>query len=84
MRATTTRSGWFKTKHPNHRTFTLIHTTAGIVVRLRVLKTAPLGDPAKITLDFTKHTILNTDAPRRMILPHSGGLANSNFFVFSR
>ena len=84
MRATTFRSGWFKKIQPDHCTFTLIHTSAGIIVRSRVLKTAPLGDPAKITLDFTQHTILHTDAPRRMILPHSGGLANGNFFVFSR
>ena len=44
----------------------------------------PLGEGAKITLDFTSRSIVNTDAPCGIVLQHSGGLANSNFFVFSR
>ena len=80
MRATTPLLGW-----PNDvGTFTLIHTTAGTFVRSIVLKPAPLGKMAKTTLDFTEQSIVYTDAPRRMILPHSGGLANSNFFLFRR
>ena len=58
--------------------------TAGTFVRSMVLKTAPLGEKAKITLDITTQSIVYTDAPRGMILPHNGGLANSNFFLFRR
>ena len=65
-------------------TFTLIHTRAGFIVRSIVLKTAPLGDTVKIILGVTKQSIIYTAAPRGIVLQHSGGLANSNFFSFQQ
>ena len=50
----------------------------------RCQRTAPLRDWARITLDITRQSILYTDAPWGLILPHSGGFVNSNFFLFSR
>ena len=65
MRPTTPLSGWFKS-FTNGHLHTDSHKGDGFIVRSIVLKTAPLGDRAKIILGYygTSQSFTHADAPR--------------------